>query len=241
MFNKWKKYSYADQKTYALRFRILVLKIVLVISGYIILTTAFFPMIVMESASMSPSIQAGDRFVFFAFGARNLAEDFRVFEGLPFKRGDIVTVNLAEGETGFLHTAVDKLLRFFTAGKAGLRGKQNRVFMKRVIGLPGDEISMVNFVLQVRPAGGSYTYTEYELSEKRHYEIDIPQLPAIWNESIPFSGNMPKRTLGENDCFVLSDDRANTNDSRTWGPVHTRALTGKALFRYWPLSRAGTP
>jgi len=51
---------------------------------------------------------------------------------------------------------------------------------------------------------------------------------------------MERRVLGEDECFVLSDDRSNTNDSRTWGPIPVSSVTGRALLRYWPLTRAGT-
>jgi signal peptidase I len=47
--------------------------------------------------------------------------------------------------------------------------------------------------------------------------------------------------LGEGEYFVLSDDRSNTNDSRTWGAVPIDFIAGKALFRYWPVTRLGRP
>jgi signal peptidase I len=112
--------------------------------------------------------------------------------------------------------------------------------MKRVIGLPGDEIIMTNFVFRVKPSGGSYSLTEFELSDKP-YDVTIPHVPALWDESIPFSGNMDRIVLGENECFVIADDRSNTNDSRTWGPVPAELIIGRALFRYWPFTRIGRP
>ena len=66
-------------------------------------------------------------------------------------------------------------------------------------------------------------------------------MPALWDSSLPFSGNMDPIILGDNECFVISDDRSNTNDSRTWGPVQINNISGKALFRYWPLNRLGRP
>ncbi|MDR2467698.1 MAG: signal peptidase I [Spirochaetaceae bacterium] len=240
MFNKWKKYSYADQKTYVSRLRLLVLKIILIVFAYIMLTNVFFPMIVMRSTSMQPSISPGDRFIFSAFSIRGIFEELPFFEGLPYKRGDIVSIDMSSGQNIFFHIA-DKLIRFFTVGRAGLSGGEDRFFIKRVIALPGDEVSMANFIMQVRSADSPYTLTEYELSGKRLYKIDIPQVSSLWNEAIPFSGTLPKIVLGEDQCFVLSDDRSNTNDSRTWGPISIRAITGKALFRYWPLNKIGIP
>jgi signal peptidase I len=109
-----------------------------------------------------------------------------------------------------------------------------------VVALPGDEITMTNFVVRIKPRDGAYSLTEFELSDKP-YVSNIPQVPAIWDESLPFSGNMDWLILGENECFVLSDDRNNTNDSRTWGPVPVDFITGEAIFRYWPVTRLGRP
>ena len=135
---------------------------------------------------------------------------------------------------------MDGLVRFCTAQRLSLYGKEDHLYLKRVVGLPGDEITMTNFVLRVKPAGSSYSLTEFELAEKPYHPV-IPQVPALWNESIPFSGNMDRIVLGEDECFVISDDRSNTGDSRVWGPVNLDLITGKAVFRFWPLTRIGRP
>jgi signal peptidase I len=99
---------------------------------------------------------------------------------------------------------------------------------------------MTNFVIRVKPAGSSYGLTEFELAD-RPYDVTIPQIPALWDESLPFSGYMDRIVLGEDECFVLSDDRSNTNDSRTWGAIPLDFIAGKVLFRYWPVTRLGRP
>jgi signal peptidase I len=135
---------------------------------------------------------------------------------------------------------LDGIVRFFTAQRFGLDTQNRQVFIKRVIGLPGDEISMTNFVIRVKPRGERYVFTESELWDSP-YEVYIPQVPALWDDSLPFSGYMDTIVLGADECFVLSDDRSNTNDSRTWGPVPVKHIAGKSLFRYWPLNRMGKP
>lgn len=239
MFSKWRKYSYADQKSYLSRLRVNVLKVALFVLAYIMLTTVFFPMMVMQSESMKPSIYTGDRFIFYSYALSDILRKLPFSGELPYERGEVVSIDFDRAEKNAFLSAVEKLFRFVTAGRAGIPGREDRVFIKRVIALPGDEISMTNFVMYVKPAGTQYMLTEFELSGNRLYKPDIPQVPPVWTDVLPFSGSMPKRVLGPNECFVLSDDRINTNDSRTWGTVPLYAITGAALIRYWPLRRIG--
>jgi signal peptidase I len=241
-FDKSIKYSYAEQKTQRYRLRGFLLWILAFLLLYNVLSSFFFSVRVLENDSMRPGLHAGDRFVLSSFSFYTLLSRLRIPAPPPsLKRGDIVLVEMSLGKkSGTGAVILDGVIRFFTAQRVSTAGKEERFFMKRVIGLPGDEVSMTNFVLRVRTRDGVYTLTEYEVSS-RDYLLDIPHVPALWDDSLPFSGNMDRIVLGEDECFVLSDDRSNTNDSRTWGPLPARALTGKVLFRCWPLNRLGRP
>jgi signal peptidase I len=242
LFNKSIKYSYAEQKSQRHRVRGVLLWVLAFFLVYNALTSFFFSMRVLENDTMQPGLRFGDRFVLSSFSFHALLDRFKLpSPAVPLKRGNIVLVDMSlEEKPSVSADILDGFLRFFTAQRVSLTGREEHFFMKRVIGLPGDEISMTNFVLRVRPQGGLYTLTEYEVSE-RSYVLDIPQVPALWDDSLPFSGNMDRIILGEDECFVLSDDRGNTNDSRTWGPISVHLVTGKVLFRYWPLNRLGRP
>ncbi|MDR2110091.1 MAG: signal peptidase I [Spirochaetaceae bacterium] len=242
MLNKWRKYSYAAQKSQRHQIRRVLIWLGSFFIVYTIITSLFFSVVVLENEAMLPGLSSGDRFIFSSYAV------YRMFPGKtgvnrdpPFRRGNIVLVDksLTSGR-GFFITALDRVVRFFTIQQVSLAGREEHLFIKRAIGLPGDEVSMTKFVLRVKPAGGSYELTEFELSE-RPYDIAIPQVPALWDESIPFSGNMDPIILRDNECFLLSDDRSNTNDSRTWGPVTMDLIVGKALFRFWPFTRVGGP
>jgi signal peptidase I len=240
MFDKWRRYSYAAQKTQRHRIRWILLWIAAFFIIYTSLTSLVFSMGVLETNSMQPDLHAGDRFIFSSY------KIYSFFSGPdggkpPFRRGNVVLVDMSLAKKqGVFPRILDWVLRFFTAQRFGAAGQGEQVFLKRVIGLPGDEITMTNFVIRVKPRGEPYSFTEYELWDKP-YNLTIPQVPVLWDESLPFSGNMDRIVLGGDECYVLSDDRGNTNDSRTWGPVPVKLIAGKALFRYWPFTRLGRP
>ncbi|GHV38157.1 signal peptidase I [Spirochaetia bacterium] len=242
MFDKWRKYSYAAQKTQRHQVRWVLLWFLVLFILYNSLTSFIFSMRVLENNTMQPGLHAGDRFVFSSYSVHTLLADMNLpSQSIPFKRGNIVLIDFSlMNPPSFPARILDGVVRFFTAQRISLSNRKDHFYLKRVIGLPGDEITMTNFVIRIRAKGSAYSLTEFELSE-RPYVPDIPHVPALWDESIPFSGNMDRIVLGEDECFVLSDDRSNTNDSRTWGPVPVDLVAGKALFRYWPVNRLGRP
>jgi signal peptidase I len=193
---------------------------------------------VMENDTMAGNLRPGERFVFSSYNIYSLIPGLDS-EKAPYRRGSVVLVDMfRKDKPGIFYNLLDGALRFFTFQRIGLLEQKEHLFVKRVIGLPGDEITMTNFVIRVKVKGSVYSLTEFEVTE-HDYTPDIPQIPALWDSSLPFSGNMDKIVLGDKECFVLSDDRSNTNDSRTWGPVPVKNIAGKALFRYWPFTRLG--
>ena len=234
------RFSYSDQKTHRHRWRWVLLVILVIFLLYTSLTSLVFSIRVLDNNTMAPNLFSGERFIFSSYNIYSLVPGLDLEKGtLPFRRGNVVLVDLFRGkEPGLFYRLLDGAIRFFTAQKLSLLEQKEHLYIKRVIGLPGDEITITNYVIRVKAKGSAYSLTEFEVSEQ-DYTPDIPQAPALWDSSLPFSGNMDKIVLGEHECFVLSDDRSNTNDSRTWGSVPVKNITGKALFRYWPFSRLG--
>lgn len=89
-------------------------------------------------------------------------------------------------------------------------------FIKRVVGLPGDKVEIIN----------STTY----INDKPLYE------PYITDQS---KNNFGPVVVPKNSVFVMGDNRNNSDDSRVWGFLPMQNITARTLFRYWPLSHLG--
>ena len=94
--------------------------------------------------------------------------------------------------------------------------------MKRIIGLPGETV-------QIDLEGNIYINGEI-LEED--YGLEPILFPGLAAEPI---------TLGEDEYFVLGDNRNNSSDSRdaSVGNIHRDDIVGKAWVRIWPLNKIG--
>ena len=235
MFDRRSSYSYREQKYKRHRLiKILVVFLVLYIL-YNCLTAFFFSVWVVDNNTMQPGLNAGDRLIFSSF---NLPWKNKTDKNpYLFKRGNIVLVDMRHEKSQSVPLRIiDGVIRFFTAQRVSIFTDRGQFYLKRVIALGGDEISMNNYVFRVKETGSSFSLTEFELSSKP-YHPSIPQVSALWDSSIPFSGTMDALTLKQDECFVVSDDRSNTNDSRTWGAISPSLIKAKAVLRFWPLNR----
>nr|AGS53144.1 signal peptidase I [uncultured bacterium contig00060] len=235
MFDKWTQYSYRAQKYQRSRLIRFVFIFFILFVIYNFLTAFFFSVWVVDNNTMQPGLSSGDRLIFTSFTLPSWLNRNANEENFPFKRGSIVLVDMGRNKEQKLPLRIiDSFVRFFTAQKVSIFSARGQYYIKRVIALPGDEISMTNYMFKVKTANNQFSLTEFELSEKPYHPA-IPQTPALWDETIPFSGSMETIILGPNECFVVSDDRGNTNDSRTWGAIPYSLITARAVVRIWPL------
>jgi signal peptidase I len=102
-------------------------------------------------------------------------------------------------------------------------------FIKRVIGLPGDTISLQNGRVFVTPPGGSAV----RLTEPYVREVD--------NRTAPTQPRDPEGTsewvVPDGEYFVMGDNRPDSQDSRFFGPIERDSIIGRAWVRYFPLDR----
>lgn len=95
-------------------------------------------------------------------------------------------------------------------------------FIKRLIGLPGE---------QVQVKDGKVTVFNTEHPEGM--TLNESYLPANLET---FSDSENKVTVGPDEYFVLGDNRGASKDSRYFGVVNKSFVTGKVLFRGWPVN-----
>jgi signal peptidase I len=93
---------------------------------------------------------------------------------------------------------------------------KDQAFIKRVIGEPGEVISV---------AKGKVYLNGQPLQED--YIAEPPNQP------------FPAVTVPENEFFVMGDNRNDSNDSRYWGFLPRKNIIGRATFRFWPFDRIG--
>ena len=100
----------------------------------------------------------------------------------------------------------------------------NTYYIKRIIGLPGETV-------QIMEDGSIYINGE-KLEESYGREVIQPETIGRAAEPI---------VLGEDEYFVMGDNRNNSSDSRTdiVGNIKREDIIGKAWLRIWPLSDFG--
>ncbi len=62
------------------------------------------------------------------------------------------------------------------------------------------------------------------------YAIRTEKLPEGWTEDMPFSGSLEPLTLASGQYFVLGDNRPDSSDSRSWGPVQGGQAPGQGVL-----------
>jgi signal peptidase I len=102
-------------------------------------------------------------------------------------------------------------------------------FIKRVIGLPGDTVSLQNGRVFVTPAGSS----PVPLIEPYVRQIDGRTAPTQPRDAEGTS----EWTVPAGQYFVMGDNRPDSQDSRFFGPISRDSIVGRAWVRYFPLDR----
>lgn len=161
-----------------------------------LLATLFFLRVPqVDGHSMLPQVDAGDHVLI-----NTLSYDLRIqrpsaegqalvdIEIHPIQRGDVIAFGHGTGDDG-------------------------RIYLKRVIGLPGEIVSIARGVVSI---DGSIVAPDYQASRD--------------------TTNMAPLKVPAGSYFVLGDNRGDSDDSRSFGPVPAAAIIGRAALVIWPLA-----
>jgi signal peptidase I len=172
------------------------------------------------SGSMIPTLTIGDHLLVnkFIYGPRIPFTDKRIFTWDKPNRGEIIVFKYPEDE------------------------KKN--FIKRVVGVPGDKIQIINGKLfindqlvPVMPAAGRETSEnnpEPVFGEPRMFDEQLGtvthRIQYLTDQS---DKNFGPKLVPEDSVFVMGDNRDNSQDSRVWGFVKFEKILGRAFIIYW--------
>ena len=104
--------------------------------------------------------------------------------------------------------------------------QKGALYIKRVIGTPGDMVTSKNDKLYINDNQIAEPY----LNNK--YEKQAHRLGELYTNNFTLKEKVPK-----NHYFVMGDHRDVSKDSRYFGFVKRSALIGKVVFRYWPFTQ----
>ncbi|MDA8519701.1 signal peptidase I [Acidovorax sp. NCPPB 4044] len=200
-----------------------------VIAIVFVLRSFLFEPFKIPSGSMIPTLLVGDLILVnkFTYGIRLPVINKKITQGNAPQRGDVMVFRYPP--------------------------QPSMDYIKRVIGVPGDEIAYLNKRLTVngKPVETTalpdfldedtmryFKQFDEQLGEKRHRMINNPDVPAFiqgasdyaFRENCRYSVEGVVCKVPEGHYFMMGDNRDNSLDSRYWGFVPDANIVGKAFF-----------
>jgi signal peptidase I len=172
-----------------------IIVVVVAVLVAVLLRTFVVQTFYIPSGSMEPTLQIGDRIL-----VNKLSYDLH-----PVHRGDIVVFGRPPAEN--------------------CGGPQVNDLVKRVIGLPGDVLSL----------SGGYVYVDGRRLDETWLPESEQGVTTAGPAGTSYSLVHPYR-VPPDDYFVMGDNRTDSCDSRYWGPIPGSLIVGKVALRVWPVT-----
>ena len=200
-----------------------------VIVSVFLLRSFLFEPFKIPSGSMIPTLLVGDLILVnkFTYGVRLPVINTKITQGTPPARGDVMVFRYPP--------------------------QPNLDYIKRVVGVPGDEVAYINKRLTINgkaidtkevpdffeeDAMRYFKQFEEQLSDRPHRLLNNPDVPAFvqgasnfaYRENCRYSVEGVVCKVPEGHYFMMGDNRDNSLDSRYWGFVPDANIVGKAFF-----------
>lgn len=193
----------------------------------IVIRWAFAEARYIPSSSMEPTLQINDRL---------LVEKISGHFGKPIRRGDILVFYPPPVEMGGKDLSNDPLhLLGRLTGLPFL--PYEPAFIKRVIGLPGDQIKVQRGVGVF--VNGELLDESLYVKERPNYDLNT--LADIGGRSMPagylrpYESNKEPIIVPTGHLFMMGDNRNNSEDSHVWGFLDQKRVIGRACLLFWRL------
>ena len=195
--------------------------------------SVFFEPFRIPSGSMIPTLMIGDFILVnkLAYGLKipfsdMYSDPIYLFRGEGPKRGEVIVFKYPRDES--------------------------TNYIKRVVGIPGDRIEVINKVLYVNDAPVESIELSYEEGKKIKDDLEKKFFPynlkffntktgafehktVIWEDG-HYTSNYPAVVVPEGKYFAMGDNRDFSADSRMWGWIDHRLIKGKALLVWFSLN-----
>ncbi len=200
-----------------------------VIATVFLLRSFLFEPFKIPSGSMIPTLQVGDLILVnkFTYGVRLPVIHTKIIEGNAPQRGDVMVFRYPP--------------------------QPNLDYIKRVVGVPGDEVAYLNKRLTINGQAVDtasaadffddsvmryFKQYEEQLGTRPHRLLNNPEVPAFiqgasnfaYRDNCRYSVEGVVCKVPEGHYFMMGDNRDNSLDSRYWGFVPESHIVGKAFF-----------
>ncbi len=160
----------------------------------------------------------------FTFLSLLIVAPIRIFVAQPFLvSGNSMVPTFSNND----YLIVDQLSYYFNEPKRGeviiFRYPQDttKFFVKRIVGLPNEIVKIENGRVSIASKKSPENFVsidEFYVKKKDLRNSDV------------------KFILGNDEYFVMGDNRTASSDSREWGPLKEKLITGRALLRLFPIA-----
>jgi signal peptidase I len=98
--------------------------------------------------------------------------------------------------------------------------EQDKLYIKRIVGLPGETVQVTS----------GHVYLNGALFDESSY-----LKPEVLTYGEAYMRDGDTITVPDGTFFVMGDNRPNSSDSREWGPLKETAIVGRSMIRFWPM------